>query len=119
MCGKFEIEQLLTRLVCAIMEEWDTLYVSLKQWIPTVSLDYASEFISKHVAVLDNEGRETFFIMSEIYCKETDTKNDWFVLSETVDDVEVYKCHICKVPEKLMFIWFKFIQKSVEMSSVS
>ena len=94
--------------------EQETLYTSLKQWIPTVPCKDARVFIKDNVSVLNSVGKETFFELCEMYCAETSETNDWLVLKETLDDCENYECDIEKAPEKLVFVWFKFVQKSVE-----
>lgn len=99
------------------MDEFDTLYCSLKQWIPTVTREFANCFIAKNVDVLSEEGRGTFFSIIDLYCKDFGKNNDWFVFTEAFDDGDVYRCDARDLPDKLAFILFKFVQKSVEMTT--
>jgi hypothetical protein len=97
-------------------EQCQTLYVSLKQWIPTISLEDARTFIAEKVHILTEDGREIFFNIVDLYCKEHNSKNDWFVESEQKEDCIVYVCNAETLPEQLSFILFKFVQKSFEMT---
>jgi hypothetical protein len=97
------------------MEEFETLYTSLKQWNPTISRDDANNYIAKNVSILSEEGRETFFKMVELYCKDFGVENTWLIYLETLEDGYVYRCDPEMLPDQLAFILFKFVQKTVEM----
>ena len=91
------------------------LFVSLKQWIPTLSVEEAQSFIAENCGILDEEGREIFFALSDLFCTENGVSNSWFVQEEQRDDVIVYKCDSSAVPHALSFILFKYLQKHLEM----
>jgi hypothetical protein len=98
------------------LDQCQILYTSLKQWNPKISVREAQKFLAEKVHILNEDGREIFFNIIDCYCKEFSVKNDWFVEKEQKEDCIVYDCDAETLPDKLVFILFKFVQKSFEMA---
>jgi hypothetical protein len=95
--------------------DYETLYASLDRSKPTVSLEEAREYLVQHVSILTRQCRETFFAIVTLFCKETGLcADEWFVYETKDEKDEVLTCESKNLPDKLVFMLYKFVQKSVE-----
>jgi|GEM_PF-6806453 len=96
-------------------QEYEMLYESLKRLKPSVSLEEARQCLAENVAILKETCTATFFAIVSLYCKETgENVDDWFTCVANDGDYEILGCEGNNLPEKLVFILYKFVQKSVE-----